>query len=324
MTAPIRRPLRRLFPALLPAMIWALIWALPGLLGWAAVTADTQVHTQAQAPSCEIAAAVLTLDGGGAVHYSRAGQGPTVLLLHGLFAQKEQWHEVLCALAAAGFEALAPDLPGFGQSTGFPVTDYDLDRQVDLLATFLAALGRQESDLAANSMGGTIAALFAERHPQRVRRLAFIGPPLGVEAWGPGVRQALRAGVNPFIPIDDPQLDLELSLLFARPPEVPAPVRKALIEDYLTRNRHYQQVWDIVNLYDDALKRPLKIAAPALILWGESDGIYAVAGVHTLHRHLPHARVATLPETGHLPMLERPTETAAVLIPFLRGRHPDH
>lgn len=291
------------------------IWLLALLLWGGAALADTQVAPLA----CEIAAGSVPLDGG-VVHYSRAGQGPTVLLLHGLFAQKEQWHALLCALAAAGFDALAPDLPGFGQSTGFPVTDYDLEHQVDLLHRFIGGLGLHEFALAANSMGGTIAALYVQRHPRGVRRLAFVGPPLGVVDWAPGVRQAIQDGINPFIPIDEDQLDLELRLLFATPPPVPAPVREALIKDYVARNRHYQQVWDSVNLYDRVLDHPLKVSVPVLILWGESDGIYAVAGAQTLHRRLPGSTRITLPDAGHLPMMERPAETAAVLIPFLRGR----
>ncbi len=290
-----------------------LLWLL-GLLLWGGVAlADTQVAP----PACEIAAGATTLDGG-VVHYSRAGQGPAVLLLHGLFAQKEQWHALLCALAAAGFDAVAPDLPGFGQSTDFPVTEYDLERQVDLLHRFIGALGLREFALAANSMGGTIAALYAQRHPEGVRRLAFVGPPLGVVDWAPGVRQAIQDGINPFIPIDQAQLDLELRLLFATPPRVPDPVREALLKDYVSRNHHYQQVWDIVNLYDTALERDLRVPVPVLILWGESDGIYAVAGAESLHQRLPVSALITLPGAGHLPMLERPAETAAVLIPFLR------
>jgi len=291
------------------------LW-LPGLLLWGALAlADTQVAP----PACEIAAGATTLDGG-TVRYSRAGQGPGVLLLHGLFAQKEQWQGLLCALAAAGFEAVAPDLPGFGQSTDFPVSDYDLERQVDLLHAFIGALGLHDLALAANSMGGAIAALYVQQHPHAVRRLAFIGPPLGLVDWGPGVRQAIRDGINPFIPIDQGQLDLELRLLFGTPPQVPDPVREALIKDYVARNRHYQQVWDIVNLYDRVLDADLHLPVPVLILWGESDGVYAVAGARTLHRRLPGSTLLTLPGVGHLPMLERPAETAAVLIPFLRGR----
>lgn len=259
--------------------------------------------------------------GEGVVHYDRAGLGPPVVLLHGLFAQKEQWRGVLCALASAGFDAIALDLPGFGQSEGYPVAVYDLDRQVDLLDHFAGALGIKVFDLAGNSLGGAIAALYAEQHPGRVRRLAFIGPPLGLEPWGPRVRQAIIQGVNPFIPTDRTQFDLEMALLFAQSPEVSKEVRDLLIRDYVTRNHHYQQVWSIINLFDTVLQgapgEPLEIEAPVLILWGESDAVYPVAGAESLHVRLPDSRLVILPETGHLPMIERMAETGKHLVRFL-------
>lgn len=266
---------------------------------------------------CSIASGSRDLDGG-TIHYSRSGTGPRVLLLHGLFGQKEQWHPVLCALAGAGFDAIAPDLPGFGQSGGFQVDAYDLGAQAERLHRFAAALGPGTFDLAGSSMGGTVAAIYTERFPETVRRLAFVGPPLGVIEWGPRVRQAIEQGINPFIPIDRGQFDLEMSLLFAVPPEIPAGLRDALIGGYASRNRHYQQVWDIVNLYDTALDQPLGIATPVLILWGESDGIYPIDGAPALQARLPGSRLVPLPRAGHLPMLERPAETAARLIAFLK------
>ena len=57
----------------------------------------------------------------GTMPYLTAGDnaaGPSILLIHGLFAQKEQWHDYLCALADAGYRPVAPDLPGYGQSQG--------------------------------------------------------------------------------------------------------------------------------------------------------------------------------------------------------------
>ena len=92
-------------------------------------------------------------------------------------------------------------------------------------------LGVEGFDLAGNSMGGTIAALLVEQYPDKVRRLAFIGPPLGSEAWGPRGRQAIIQGVNPFIATDHVQLDLEMALLFAQPPTVPDTVRASIIRD---------------------------------------------------------------------------------------------
>jgi pimeloyl-ACP methyl ester carboxylesterase len=266
---------------------------------------------------CTIVPGRIEIDGG-TIQYSRSGQGPQVLLLHGLFAQKEQWHAVMCALAAQGFDAIAPDLPGFGQSTGFQVTAYDLGEQADRLRRFAHAVGLKEFDLAANSMGGTIAAIYAERYPQDLHRLAFIGPPLGVVEWGPRVRQAIEDGINPFIPVDADQFDLEMKLLFADPPAIAPEVRDASIKGYVELNRSYQQVWDIVNLYDTALDQPLPVDIPVFILWGEGDGIYPVDGAPKLQARLPGSKLITLPRAGHLPMLERPAETAARLIAFLR------
>jgi abhydrolase domain-containing protein 6 len=270
---------------------------------------------------CDFSPATVNV-GGGEIHYDRAGIGPAVILLHGLFAQKEQWQDVLCTLAAAGFDAIALDLPGFGKSDNYPVTVYDLNREVELLNSFINALKIEAFSLAGNSMGGTIAALSTERYPGKVLKLAFIGPPLGLVSWGPRVRQAIIQGVNPFIPMDSTQFDLEMALLFAHPPEVADEVRNSLIRDNVSQNHHYQQVWNIVNLFDTVLQDPPKEhllrETPVLILWGESDAIYPVAGAEFLHKLLPNSRLVTFPETGHLPMMEKPAETGRVLVQFLR------
>lgn len=71
--------------------------------------------TQATA-NCDFTRGQAAVDGGNIV-CNRYGQGPTLLLLHGLFADKEQWHGLASALAAAGYSAIVPDLPGYGQST---------------------------------------------------------------------------------------------------------------------------------------------------------------------------------------------------------------
>ena len=292
------------------------------LLMWAGAG---RADDQGTDTGCAIASASLELDGG-TIYYSRSGQGPQIVLLHGLFAQKEQWHAVLCALAGSGYDAIAPDLPGFGQSNGFEVTAYDLGAQAERLHGFVGTLGLKDFNLAGNSMGGTIAAIYVERYPDSARRLAFIGPPLGVIEWGPRVRQAIKDGINPFIPIDPAQFDLEMSLLFADPPEVPADFRDPLLKNYVTYNRHYQQIWDIVNLYDAVLDKkpldePLNAKVPVLILWGEADAIYPIDGAAALQKRLPGSQLVKLPRAGHLPMLERPAETAASLVAFLRAKH---
>ena len=268
-------------------------------------------------PGCAIASGQAEV-GAGRIVYSQAGQGTPVLLLHGLFAQKEQWHDLLCRLADGGFNAIAPDLPGYGQSSAFPLEDYRLERQADLLRQFMNALGYRVYAVAGSSMGGTIAALMAQQFPRKVSSLAFIGSPLGVVKWGPGVREALYRGFNPFIPADIAQFDVEMNLLFVQPPPIPPAVKEELVKDYNARNLHYRQVWDIVNLYDDRLREPGGIRKPTLILWGKQDRIFPIEGAKRLKRGLPRAQLRALPEAGHLLLMENPATAAEWYRPFLR------
>lgn len=269
------------------------------------------------ARNCDIATHEVALDGG-VLYYNQAGQGPHALLLHGLFAQKEQWSAMLCLLSAAGYTAIAPDLPGYGKSADFPLADYQLENQTDRIRQLMEALGVHSFNLAGSSMGGAIAALYVQRYPQQVRSLAFIGSPLGVADWGQPVKEAIHQGVNPFIPVDIGQFDLEMRLLFVNPPAIPDAVKEALVKDYVERNRHYQQVWDIVNLYDTLLDRRLRIRIPTLILWGDKDQIFAVDGADRLQFRIPRSKQVRLPNAGHLLLLENAIETAAIYVHFLK------
>lgn len=256
--------------------------------------------------------------GDGTMAYAVAGSGPDVLLLHGLFAQKEQWNELLCALADAGYRASAADLPGYAQSTGYPVAVYALENQVELIGQLMRRRGISRFHLAGNSMGGAIAALYAKRYPHQVATLAFIGGPLGIGEWAAPVRQAIVGGVNPFIPLDQAQLDLELRLLLARVPDLTPAAKQAMIAPYLANPQHYRQVWDIVNLYGNALRSLPPNRLPTLIVWGVKDQIFDVAGVAWLTDRYPHSQSVLLDDVGHLPMLDAPASVARIYADFLR------
>jgi pimeloyl-ACP methyl ester carboxylesterase len=168
-------------------------------------------------------------------------------------------------------------------------------------------------------MGGTIATLYANRYKGQVRSLAYIGAPLGVIGWGPDLRRAFYRGINAFIPVTGYQFELELRLLFVNPPTIPAPEKRAIVGDYVAQNRHYVQAWNIVNLYDDALRQPPMPVLPALILWGQEDRIYPVTGAATLQHELPGSELHTLPAAGHLLLMENADEVASIYLRFLQS-----
>ena len=285
------------------------------LLAFALAAAAIAVSAEGSAPCATTTRSEKI--GSGTIVYNVAGAGPAVLLIHGLFANKEQWTALACLLADAGHATIAVDLPGYGKSEGFPLSVYNLDRQVETLHALIARLSVGRIDVAGNSMGGAIAALYARRYPAQVRSLAFIGSPLGIIGWNRRVKDAIYRGINPFIPVTVPQLDVELQLLFVTPPAIPQPDKKDIVADYARRNLHYVRIWNIVNLYDDVLVQAPPARIPTLIVWGEDDRIFDVAGAQRLHRRIAGSEVYLLPHAGHLLHLENAAEVAPTYVGFL-------
>ncbi|WP_246162686.1 alpha/beta fold hydrolase [Brasilonema sennae] len=305
------QPMRKLIIQLL-----IVILVLSGSIGYVFVNRATP------ASSCTIAS-LTTQVGNGTLSYSQVGNGRSILLLHGLFADKEQWNTMMCRLSEMGYRAIAPDLPGYGNSNGFTLSDYALENQTTLLHELMEKLRIKSFDLAGSSMGGAIAHLYAQRYPNQVRTLAFIGSPLGIVDWASSFKEAIFQGINPFIPITKEQFALEISLLFFTPPTIPDSVIAEKVNDYITRNQHYQQVWDIVNLYDDILCQGVPTQLPTFTIWGEEDKIYDISGANRLQECIAGARVIQLPKAGHLVLIENADEAASKYVEFLqtaRGR----
>ncbi len=280
------------------------------------------VNRATSASSCTIASLTAQV-GNGTLSYSQVGNGRSILLLHGLFASSEQWNTIMCRLSEVGYRAIAPDLPGYGNSNGFTLRDYALENQTILLHELMEKLGIKSFDLAGSSMGGAIAQLYAQRYPKQVRSLAFIGSPLGIVDWANSFKEAIFQGINPFIPITKEQFALEISLLFFTPPTIPDSVIAEKVNDYITRNQHYQQVWDLINLYDDKLYQGVPTQVPTFIIWGKEDKIYDISGANRLQKCIAGSQAIKLPKAGHLLLMENADEVASKYVGFLqtaRGR----
>ena len=254
------------------------------------------------------------------IQYMTMGAGEPVLLLHGLFAQKEQWTDMACQLTKKGFLVYAPDLPGYGQSLGFPIESYQLSKEADLIHDFTQNLKLQTFHIAGNSMGGAIAALYAQKYPGDIKSIAFIGAPMGIISWSPQIKNAIYQGINPFIPITVDQFDLEMSLLFANPPAISDAIKKGTVAEYLKNNRHYQQVWDIANLDIAVLDSIQNSMKPTFIVWGKKDGVFNIVGRPLLNKKFPNHVSLEIADAAHLIMLEKPKEIADLYGSFINTK----
>jgi pimeloyl-ACP methyl ester carboxylesterase len=259
--------------------------------------------------------------------YATSGQGPVLLLVHGIGASHEHWRHLLAPLARR-HTVIAPDLPGHGRSDP-TAGDYSVGGLAAGLRDLLLLLGHPRATIVGHSLGGGVAMQFAYQFPELTERLVLISSGgLGPEV-SPLLRAAALPGAGPFIAATAPlaaalartraarSLAIEAAAIFAGYAELADPTRRAA---FLATLRSVialggQRVSALDRIY-------LAEAAPVLIAWGERDRLVPVAHAHHAHRGIPGSRLELFPGVGHLPQLEAPDALLTALELFLSETEP--
>ena len=253
-------------------------------------------------------------------HYLEGGpkDAAVILMIHGFGAEKDNWTRFAGSLTQT-YRVIALDLPGFGESRWHPGRDYSLYPQRDRVANFVQALGLGQVHLIGNSMGGHLAALFAHEYPQDVASLALVNNAGVVSPVESDAQRALAHGENLLIVRSLDEFDRLLDYVSHKKPFIPWPVKGVLAQRALDRAKENQLIFTAVKGDPTVALEPLlpQIETPVLIIWGEYDRILHVSSVDKMRPLLPQAEVIIMEDTGHVPMLERPAETAAHYLRFL-------
>jgi pimeloyl-ACP methyl ester carboxylesterase len=249
---------------------------------------------------------------GAEVAYRRRGTGAPLLWLHGA-GGIDGWTPGLERLAET-FDVIVPDHPGWGASDVPPWLDNIHDLAYFYL-DFLAALGLAGVHLAGTSIGGWIACELAVRNTARLRTLTLIAPAglrvAGLERFD--VFLATRESMTRALFHDQTLADRALAL-----PVTPEALDAALKNRFATARVAWQP-----RLYDPHLAKWLhRIDVPALVLWGENDAVLPPALQAEFVRLIPGARAATIPNCGHMPLIERPGEAVAQIAAFIAAAGP--
>jgi pimeloyl-ACP methyl ester carboxylesterase len=253
--------------------------------------------------------------------YLEGGQGETVLLLHGYTANKNHW-TFFAKQLTPNYHVVIPDLVGFGESTKRWDANYNIDSQVKRLDRFVEALQLKRFHLVGNSMGGTIAAVYSARFPQKISTLALLAPADLQTAKKSEVMFKLENyGNNPFLISNPDDFEKMLPLLFVKTPPMPDPTKKVEIAQAMADRKFNEKIG--LDLFHEAFalepSLPM-IQAPVLIIWGDHDKILDVSGASVLEKGLKNHRTVIMKETGHVPMMEKPLETAAAYMSFLKDQ----
>ena len=230
------------------------------------------------------------------VEYQRQGDGPPVVLLHGLAGSVRWWGRNIRALAQHHTLYLV-NLPGFGAFRRQPQA-FVLQEAADWLAEWIDAVQIGPCHVVAHSMGGFLTLRLAARQPGLLQRIVLVGP-AGVPhhrslprfAW-PIVAAGLAASPT-FMPI------LALDSLRAGPRTLLRAARDLIAED----------------IRDDLRA----VSAPTLLVWGSRDALVPPSLGPLMRRELPDARLLLLPGAGHVAQYDRHQEFNAATLAFLAG-----
>jgi len=251
-----------------------------------------------------------------------AGQGPDLVLLHGLGASSFSWRHNREPLSRH-FRVITPDLPGHGRSPAPLTADYRTEALVRGLVDFLDWQGLDTVALGGNSLGGGLSLVLAGAHPERVSALVLLAP-----------AAAMTRIPYAFLPLRLPVLGFALALLLG-PWLLPWFMRlvyyhpERLISEavagYAPPYRDLRRDLALRQLCRALEVRPLaEIAAllrgltqPTALIWGERDRILPPAQGRWMAAHLPQAEFHFLPEVGHAPQEEAPAAVNKIIIDFL-------
>ncbi|WP_289535376.1 alpha/beta hydrolase [Pseudomonas sp. SO81] len=253
------------------------------------------------------------------IRYYEGGpaDGETLLMLHGFGGNRDTWLRFSRQFTER-YHVIALDLPGFGQSSK-PDVSYDVASQVERLHAVIQTLGLGKLHLIGNSMGGHIAALYSARHGDQVLSLALLNnagvtTPTKSEMY----LRVQRGEPNPLIVREPQDFDVLMQFVFATPPSIPGPLKRHFAEQSMANRAHYDQVFAQLREHYVPLEPELpKIQVPTLLLWGDQDRVLDVSSIEVMKPLLKQPSVVIMQNCGHVPMLERPAETARHYQDFL-------
>jgi abhydrolase domain-containing protein 6 len=253
------------------------------------------------------------------IAYSEGGKstGETVVLVHGFSASADSWNKMAARLTRR-YHVIAPDLPGWGESTRIDSAAYGYAAQLERLHKFVRHLGLRRFHLLGHSMGGFIASAYAARYPDKVNTLALIAPHGITEPEESDLSRAVQQGDNWLVVSSLEGFERLMRNLFVKRPFIPRPVLKYLAQATVSRAAKTQKIFDEMQTNNPPLVERLgQINAPTFIIWGDQDKLIHVSAAEIFHKGIGNSEVLILTETGHMPLLENVKQCGAAYLAFL-------
>jgi pimeloyl-ACP methyl ester carboxylesterase len=268
------------------------------------------------------------------IGYRLAGEGPAVVLIHGLASSSASWR-VVGPLLAERNTVLAVDLLGHGESAK-PRGDYSLGAQASVIRDVMVALDIERATVIGHSFGGGIAMQFAYQFPERCERLVLVASgglgkevslllrmvaipgaelvmPLVMSARVQGALLSVGKGFRRIgLRFDDARAEMWENYTSL----TSAPGRLAFVSTV-------REVIDLAGQRVSATDRLyLAAAMPTMLVWGDRDTIIPVAHGRQAHEAIAGSRLEILEGSGHFLPLQDGVRLAALITDFMATTEP--
>ena len=254
------------------------------------------------------------------------GDGPPLLLVHGLSGCWQNWLENIPHFART-HRVVAVDLPGFGASP-MPRETISIAGYARFLEGVCDALSIDAAAVVGNSMGGYVAAELAILSPARVERLMLVSA-AGITTehldrdrvmGGARVVAAVAtrsAARNAWLARRPGLRRLALSFVVRHGDRLSGPLAHELLRG--AGKPGFLPALEAIIAHRISERLP-QVACPTFVVWGEDDRVIPVRDARRFGELIPDVRVEVWPDTGHMAMLERPARFNALLEAFLDER----
>jgi len=266
--------------------------------------------------------------------FRMAGNGPAVLLIHGIGDSSDTWASVIPGLAQH-YRVIVPDLLGHGHSDK-PRADYSIGGYANGMRDLLSVLGIDRATLVGHSLGGGIAMQFAYQYPERTERIVLVSTggvgrqvtPLLRAASLPGADLVLAAlnlpGMRTQIGWLVKLLQMSGTRLGIDGPDVlrvvdalpDATARAAFIRTLRAVVDWRGQVGTLMD------RCYLTEGMPTMLIWGDKDPILPALHAGLAHVAMPGSRLELFPNTGHFPFHTEPQRFLSVIRDFIDTTEP--
>lgn len=268
--------------------------------------------------------------------YRTTGEGPDVVLIHGMINSSRHWEGVATRLAGS-HRVIAPDLVGHGDSAT-PRGDYSLGAHAASIRDLLAAIGVGRATIVGHSLGGGVAMQFFYQFPQLTERLALVSSgglghdvsPLLRGAALPGSAALLRVATQPRLVAGIGAAGTRLRARGNSSGVYLQAVARALgpLQEPGSRRAFLETLRAVIDVRGQRVSARDRLyllgEMPTLIVWGERDRTIPIEHGRAARRSIPNCRFVSLPGVAHFPNLEDPEGLAAALRDFLEATSPGY